>query len=234
MQHSKMRASTIVLLIWLLSPWTPALAATHARHAAAAGAGVARSAHTFAEFYAMADVRNLNGAHGNLAEHLGHFWDTVTLVNDPTQDTAHLGSDNANGGPDRRVGPTLIQVKYHSTPSRTLASMFKTKDQSTQLKYRDSASYMRIEVPKDQYASVLALLQERISKGLVDGITDPAQAQKILQPGFYTYKEARDITLPGTVAGVKYDIQTGAISGIIAGGTSFMWQVRQRRHTHTC
>jgi hypothetical protein len=202
----------------------------HAPEPSTLGAAAARSSITFAEYYALNSTGNKQ-AHGLMAEHMNHFWDTMK-----GHETAHLGSDNAENGPDRRVDGINIQVKYHQTASRTFKSMFEKVDIRTgtqQLKYRTSDGFMKVEVPKDQYAAILELLRADIKAGVVEGITDPDMAQQVLKQGYYTYKEATLIIKPGTIAGLKYDIQTGAISGAMVGTATFVWRTVDRvREAH--
>ena len=184
---------------------------------AVVGAANARSAASFAEYYAFADINNLQ-VHGFQAEHMNHFFDTVAGRN-----ATHIGYDKKKGAADRIVDGVSIQVKYCQKAVDTLNAIFDPKLR-TRLEYVEGGMPMKVEVPKDQHAEVVRLLRERIKAGRVDGIADPEMADKIIKRGHYTYQEAKDVLQPGTIAGLKYDVQTGAITGALVGIASLVWR----------
>ena len=148
-----------------------------------------------------------------MAEHGEHFLDVMA-----GRECSHLGPDNKAGGADRLVGPNLRQTKYWGTPKKTLDDMFN----GNKLKYADHASHMQVEVPKDQYRSILLQLEQRIAQGKVEGVSDPQQAKAILKQGRYSYKQVVKMVKVGTFAGLKYDVQTGVIAASAAGSMSLI------------
>lgn len=51
----------------------------------------------------------------------------------------------------------------------------------------------------------------------MEGVSDPKQAEAILRKGRYSYKAVVSMCKAGTFAGLKYDVQTGAIASSTAG-----------------
>ena len=60
-------------------------------------------------------------------------------------------------------------------------------------------------------------MEEKIRRGQVDGVTDPAEAKKIVRKGHFTYKQAQNIAKAGTVESLTYD----AVNGIITASSAF-------------
>ena len=83
-----------------------------------------------------------------------------------------------------------------------------------------------LEVPKDQYEEAVKLMAQKISEGKVEGVTDPAQASKMVKASPYTYKQSVRITKAGNLDSIKFDVmnQAGASlkSGAISTVTSFV------------
>ena len=75
---------------------------------------------------------------------------------------------------------------------------------------------MKIEVPKDMYDSAVQAMENRITKGQVPGITDPDKAADIVQEGYFTYKQIKNISKFGTIESLTYD----AVGGVKIGATS--------------
>ncbi len=55
----------------------------------------------------------------------------------------------------------------------------------------------------------------------VPGVTDPAEASRLIRRGHLTYTQARNITRFGTIESVTYDIAEGSVVSLAAGGISF-------------
>lgn len=148
-------------------------------------------------------MHNPKGAHGFAAEKANHLADKVT-----GNDAQLIGGDNAKNGADRLVNGQLIQTKYCASGSKCIAS---TLDKNTgRFRYFDSAGKpMQIEVPSDMYDSAVQKMAECIEKGLVDGVTDPAEAGNIVRKGHFTYKQACNIAKAGTVESLTYDAVNG-------------------------
>lgn len=168
------------------------------------------------KFYAGNHFKNPN-RHGHMAEHANHFQDRKAGVY-----CKHVGGSNGKNGPDRLVGPTHIQTKFLKTPEKTLAAFFK-KGEPTKLRYLDvtGAGFMDMEVPADQYDTIVAAWKRKLAANRVQGITDSEGAHCKIRKSQYTYQEAKDLCKAGTITGLKYDVETGAISGLVAGGMAF-------------
>ncbi|MEE0873830.1 MAG: hypothetical protein UIH27_10285 [Ruminococcus sp.] len=81
---------------------------------------------------------------------------------------------------------------------------------------------MQLEVPKDQYEKVLSGFKNKIKNGQVPGITDPNEAKNIVRRGRLTYKQAVNLTKPGTIESLAYDAATGIVTCSCAFGVSFV------------
>lgn len=80
---------------------------------------------------------------------------------------------------------------------------------------------MQLEVPRDQYAGAVETMKNKIREGKVPGVTDPAEASRLIRRGHLTYTRARNITRFGTIESVTYDIAEGSVVSLAAGGISF-------------
>lgn len=125
------------------------------------------------------------------------------------------GLDNAKNGADRIVDGVAMQTKYFDSASRTVNSAF---DSKTGLYRYDT---MQLEVPKDQYNDAVKLMEKRISEGKVPGVTNPADAPKMIRRGNVTYRQARNIARAGNVDSLKYDARNGMVICTAAFGFSF-------------
>lgn len=126
------------------------------------------------------------------------------------------GLDNAKNGADRIVDGVSIQTKYFNSASQTVGSAF---DGETGL-YRYER--MQLEVPKDQYEAAVKFMEKRISEGKVPGVTDPADASKMIRKGNVTYQQARNIARAGNIDSLKYDARNSAVICSAAFGFSFV------------
>lgn len=64
-------------------------------------------------------------------------------------------------------------------------------------------------------------MKNKIREGKVPGVTDPAEASRLIRRGHLTYTRARNITRFGTIESVTYDIAEGSVVSLAAGGISF-------------
>ncbi|HCT9233312.1 TPA: hypothetical protein OUC02_004918 [Escherichia coli] len=126
------------------------------------------------------------------------------------------GLDNAKNGADRIVDGVSIQTKYFDSASRTVNAAF---DGETGLYRYDT---MQLEVPKDQYEAAVKLMEKRISEGKVPGVTNPADAKKIIRQGNVTYQQARNIARAGNIDSLTYDARNSAVICSAAFGFSFV------------
>ena len=133
-----------------------------------------------------------------------------------------IGRSNEKNGADRITDGQYIQTKYYQSAKGSVAAAF---DKSTGgYKYKDNNGGPQIlEVPKDQYEEALIYLKERIKNGDMKnvGIDNPADAEKIIKKGDYTYKQAKNIAKAGTIDSLKFDIKTGTIIALGSFGVSF-------------
>ena len=147
--------------------------------------------------------------HGFAAERANHLYDELT-----GKDAQLIGGDNAKNGADRLVNGQLIQTKYCASGSKCIAE---TIDENGMFRYLDGAGKpMQIEVPADMYDAAVQAMEERINKGQIPGVSDPAAAKEIVRKGRFTYEQARNIAKAGTVESLTYD----AVNGIKLAGTA--------------
>lgn len=152
--------------------------------------------------------------HGFAAENANNMIDRLK-----GKDASVIGGDNAKNGADRIVDGELIQTKYYGTAARSVGAGF---DGQGDYKYlKPDGQPMALEVPSDQYEKSIEVMREKIKDGRVPGITDPADAEKLIVKGSVTYEQAKNITRFGTVESLTYDIAEGAVVGMSAAGISF-------------
>lgn len=137
-----------------------------------------------------------------------------------------VGDDNAANGPDRKIinrngTVTWIQDKYYATATRSVNAAF---DESMGMyRYIDSEGKpMQLEVPKDQYDKAVEAMRKKIAEGKVPGVTNQNEAEKIVNQGKLTYKQAVNLTKAGTIESLTYDAVNGVIVASCAMGISFV------------
>jgi hypothetical protein len=158
------------------------------------------------------------GGHGFSAEDANNFADTIL-----GKKAEVVGISNELNGADRIVDGFKVQSKYFQSASETVASAF---DPSTGV-YRYSGQVL--EVPREQHEACVALMRERISQGKVPGYENPADADKIVQRGTVTYKQARNIARAGNVDSLFYDAKTQAVTSTYVFAVSFAVTFAQSR-----
>lgn len=141
--------------------------------------------------------------HGFAAEHANHLADLYCGKG------AHIvGDDNAKNGADRIVDNVQIQSKYCASGSKCIQECF----ENGQFRYwNPDGSPMQIEVPSDMYEAAVQAMENRIQRGEVAGVTDPAEAKNIVRKGHFTYTQVKNIAKAGTVESITYDAASGAI-----------------------
>ena len=166
--------------------------------------GVVGSSQNYADNVILRGERG----HGFAAEKANHLHDVFT-----GKDATLVGGDNAKNGADRLVDDVAIQTKYCNSGSKSISEAFK----NGQFKYWNAdGTPMQIEVPADQYESAIQAMKDRIRKGQLSGVTDPAQAKEIVRKGSYTYAQAKNIARFGTIESITFD----AVNGIKIAGTA--------------
>lgn len=149
--------------------------------------------------------------HGFAAERANTLYDRLT-----GHDAKILGDDNAKNGADRIVDGVYIQSKYCATGSRCINECFEN-DGKGAFRYMQDGKPMQIEVPSDKYDAAVQAMEEKIRRGQVEGVTDPAEAKKIVRKGHFTYAQAKNIAKAGTVESLTYD----SINGVITASSAF-------------
>lgn len=119
-------------------------------------------------------------------------------------------------GADRIVDGIKYQTKYYQSASETIGSVFE-KGKSI---YNDNGKMMAIEVPKDQYQESLKLMKKRIERGEVQGAKLGDNPEKYVKKGHFTYLQANNIAISGTVESLAVDVINGAVICVQAGGIS--------------
>lgn len=126
-----------------------------------------------------------------------------------------VGGDNAKNGADRKIinrdGSIIwIQDKYYSTATNTVSAAFDSE--TGNYRYIDAeGKAMQLEVPADQYEKAVELMEKRIEKGKVPGVSDTSEAKNLVRKGNVTYEQAKNIAKAGTFDSLKYDATNGAI-----------------------
>lgn len=164
-------------------------------------------------------INNTPAGHGVMAEEFNSMIDNLQ-----GHKSKVLGRDNAKNGPDRvldsGVDKIFIQTKYHKTARSTLESSF--DNYTGQYRYMQNGKPMQLEVPKDQYERVLKGFEEKIKKGKVPGVSDPAKAKEFVRKGRLTYQQALNLAKAGTIESLAYDAGTGIVSCSFVFGISFL------------
>lgn len=150
--------------------------------------------------------------HGFAAEDANHLYDRLH-----GKDAKLVGANNAKNGADRIVDNVEIQTKYCKSGSKCIEECFKNGE----LKYFNSEGKpMQIEVPSDKYNDAIKSMENRIRKGEVRGVTDPAEAKNIVRQGNFTYEQVKNIAKAGNIDSIKFDATNGAIIATSALGIS--------------
>lgn len=158
---------------------------------------------------------NTPAGHGEMAEEAITLADRLLGL-----DATVVGRDNAKDGADRVVNEIFIQTKYYNSARGSLEACFRPED--GMYRYMKDGQPMQLEVPKDQYERVLQGFERKIEQGKVPGVTDPKEAKKIVRKGRLTYKQAVNLTKPGTIESLTYDAMTGAVMCSCAFGITFV------------
>lgn len=158
------------------------------------------------------------GGHGFAAEDANNLSDKILGK------TANVvGTANKLNGADRIVNGVYVQSKYFQSAHQTIAAAF----DSNSGHYRYNGQLL--EVPRDQYTDCLKLMRDRIKQGGVPGIRNPADAEKIIQQGTVTYKQARNIARAGNFDSLIFDTKTQAVTSIFGFTVSFAVTYAQSR-----
>lgn len=151
--------------------------------------------------------------HGFAAERANNLVDKLSGKN-----AQIVGDSNIKNGADRIVNGVEIQTKYCKTGGKCIAECF----ENGKMKYtvNNGTRPMKIEVPSDKYDAAVKAMEERIKRGEVPGVSDPAEAKNIVIKGHFTYAQAVNIAKAGTVESIVYDSVNGAVVGAVSFGLS--------------
>ena len=172
-----------------------------------------------------ADKFSTPRGHGFAAEHANHLYDKIVQGDFFGKGKVLLEADKLDpktgriikNGADRVVNGVSIQTKYCNSGGKCISECFNEKG----FRYFNSdGSPMQIEVPSDKYDAAVQAMEKRIRNGEVRGVTDPAEAKKIVRKGHFTYEQAKNIAKAGTVESIIYDSVNGAIIATSAFGIS--------------
>ena len=180
------------------------------------GAGLSQNAHIYND-----EVKNyMNGARGGgyAAEYGNNAIDRLT-----GKKVENLAQDLENGhqklhGADRNVNGVNIQTKYYKSASESIGAVFEHKQA---LYLNDDGTMMQIEVPRDQYNQAVQEMQKRIKTGQVPGETNPDNAKNYVRKGHFTYAQANNIALAGSIEGIAVDISQGIVCSLPGAGITF-------------
>ena len=161
------------------------------------GAGAVGSGANYADNVVFRGTKG----HGYAAESANDLFDKLA-----GKDAELVGRDNRPKGPDRRVDGVQIQSKYCRSAAKCISECF----EDGKFEYSNpDGSPMQIEVPSDMYEGAVKAMEERIRRGQVQGVSDPAKAREIVRKGHFTYAQAKNIARFGTVESLTYDAVNG-------------------------
>ena len=158
------------------------------------------------------------GGHGFSAEDANNFADTIR-----GKRAEVVGISNELNGADRIIDGLRVQSKYFQSASETIGAAFDSSSGT----YRYSGQVL--EVPKDQYEACVGFMRDRIARGKVPGVLNPDDAEKIIQQGTVTYKQARNIARAGNVDSLIFDAKTQAVTSTYVFAVSFAVTFAQGR-----
>lgn len=181
-------------------------------------AGLSQNAHIYND-----EVKNyMNGARGGgyAAEYGNNAIDRLTgkKVVNLAQDLDPVTGRQKKFGADRLVNGIKIQTKYYKSASESIGAAFEHKQA---LYLNDDGTMMQIEVPRDQYNKAVEIMRERIRTGQVPGETNPDNAKNYVRKGHFTYAQANNIALAGSIEGIAVDISQGIVCSLPGAGITF-------------
>ena len=164
---------------------------------------------------------NTTSGHGEMAEEAITMLDRLCGL-----DARVVGRDNKKDGADRLIGDTgFIQTKYYNSARGSLEACFKPNGGEYRYINEITGKPMQLEVPKDQYDTVLKGFREKIKQGKVPGVTNPNDAELYVKKGRLTYNQAVKLTKLGTIESLSYDALTGVVTCSCAFGITFVTTV---------
>ncbi|MCD8083409.1 MAG: hypothetical protein LUE86_07890, partial [Clostridiales bacterium] len=184
--------------------------------------GVASSVHKM-EKTTFAEVKNyMNSTQGGgyAAEYVNNTFDRVLGKRVQGEDRDVSGRQ-AKHGADRTVNGVQIQTKFYRTARESVNAAFENQ-QAIYLRTDGSGKMMQIEVPSDQYQEALRVMQQKIDSGQVPNVEPGESAKNYVRKSYFTYTQANNVALAGSVEGLAVDISSGLVASRNAGGISAM------------
>ena len=156
----------------------------------------------------------MNGSrgHGYAAEYGNNAVDRFLM-----RDVENAAQQLENGhqiknGADRVVNGAQIQTKYYQSASESIGAAFEHKQAKyTYIDSTGTEKMMEIEVPRDQYADALRLMQKRIDSGQVPNVEPGEDARNYVRKGLFTYDQSYCIAQSGTIESLTVDALSGAV-----------------------
>lgn len=127
-----------------------------------------------------------------------------------------VGLNNEINGADRIVNGVKIQTKYCHSAYDSVYNAFDTV--SGQYRYPG----MKLEVPKGQGEDAVRYFAERIRRGDVPGVSNPARAKDFIIEGHCTYEQAAKVAKAGNVESIKYDLMSHSVTCTVVTGLTFV------------
>ncbi len=124
-----------------------------------------------------------------------------------------------------RVEDLRVQSNYCQSASATVHAAFDSR--SGNYRYLGQV----LEVPKDQYESCVQQMRDRIARGKVPGVANPAAA--LVKQGTVTYVQARNIARAGNVDCLVFDAKTQRVTATGASSVSSIITYAQDFHGGT-
>ena len=149
--------------------------------------------------------------HGFAAEDANALHDTLC-----GRKVEKVGVSNELNGADRIVDGVKVQTKYCRSAYDSVNAAFRNPDGS--YAYEGQV----LEVPSDQYEEAVKFVAEKIANGKVPGMSDPADAAKLVKKGSVTYQQAQNIARAGNIDSIWFDVKTQSIACASALGLSFV------------
>jgi hypothetical protein len=180
------------------------------------GAGVASNLEATTQ---IQKYHNQRGGHGFAAEDANALNDRLSF-----KSVDKIGEGNEKNGADRIINGQYRQVKYYSAPKASIDAAF---DEGRFKYFSPDGTPQVIEVPRDQYDAAVKIMQDKIRQGQVPGISDPGEAEKIVQKGSVTYEQARNIAKAGNIDSLWFDAKNQIVISTFASGISFSISLAQ-------
>lgn len=160
---------------------------------------------------------NMNGERGGgyAAEYGNNAFDRFTGKDVKNEAQELVNGRQKKNGADRIVNGINIQTKYYMSASESIGAAFENKH----AKYlNDDGTMMQIEVPRDQYEESVQHMRKRIQNGQVPKEKNPDNAPKYVRKGWFTYSQANNIAIAGTVEGLSVDVAQGITCSLPGAG----------------